>query len=171
MRAHKSCLAAHPSWWSENPNTACPRCRSDAASFEHAILHCPARSSLRARYLEPTLSLSADSPLWDNKEPLYALSQYISATKTGFPPVMAPSPLPSRASSPSLPPSLVCVCFNFIFTNLTNYLFVLCFSLRQKLWFWAFMTSLYFFLFVRPRRLFCLLSRLSGGLGYLVFYV
>ena len=105
MRAHKSYLAAHPSWWSEDPDTSCPRCRSDAETFSHAILHCPARSSPRDRYLEPNLSLSADSPLWDNKEHLHALSQYLSATRTGFPPEMAPSPLPSRTSSPLLSPS------------------------------------------------------------------
>ena len=107
MRAHKSYLAAHPSCWSADPDTSCPRCRSDAETFEHAILHCPARSSPRDRYLEPTLSLLADSPLLDNKEHLHALSQYLSATRTGFPPEMAPSPLPSSASSPSLPPSPV----------------------------------------------------------------
>ena len=100
MRAHKSYLAAHPSRWSENPDTSCPCCRSDAETFEHAILHCPARSSPRDRYLEPSLSLSADSPLLDNKEHLHALSQYLSATRTGFPPEMAPSPLTSRTSSP-----------------------------------------------------------------------
>ena len=105
MRAHKSYLAAHPSWWSEDPDTSCPRCCSDTEMFEHTILHCPARSSPRDRYLEPTLSLSVDSPLWDNKEHLHALSQYLSATRTGFPLEMAPSPLPSQASSPSLPPS------------------------------------------------------------------
>ena len=63
IRAHKSYLAAHPAWWSEDPDSSCPSCRSDAETFEHAILHCPARSSPRDRYLEPTLSLSAESPL------------------------------------------------------------------------------------------------------------
>ena len=106
MRAHKSYLAAHPSWWSEDPDTSCPRCRSDTETFEHAILQCPAKSRQRDRYLEPTLSLSADSPLWDNQEHLIALSQYLTATITGFPPEMAPSPLPSRSPSPSFPPSL-----------------------------------------------------------------
>ena len=107
MHAHKSYLAAHPSWWSEDPDTLCPRCRSDAETFEHAILHCPARSGPRDLYLEPSLSLSADSPLWVNKEHLHALSKYLSATKTSFPPEMPPSPLSSRASSPGAPPSLV----------------------------------------------------------------
>ena len=99
MRAHKSYLAAHPSWWSEDPDTSCPRCRSDEETFEHAILHCPAKSRLRERYLEPALSIHADSPLWDNIDHLHALSRYLSATRTGFPPVMAPSPLPSQAPS------------------------------------------------------------------------
>ena len=103
MRAHKSYLAAHPSWWSEDPDTSCPRCRSEAETFEHAILHCRAKSRHRDRYLEPTLSLHADSPLWDNKEHLDALSQYLSATRTGFPPEMAPSHMPSRSPSPFSP--------------------------------------------------------------------
>ena len=115
MRAHKSYLAAHPSWLSEEPDISCPRYGSEAGTFEHAILHCPARSSPRDRYLEPTLSLLADSPLWDNKELLHVLSHYLSATRTGFPPEMTPSPLPFRASSPSLPPSPVSICFTFIF--------------------------------------------------------
>ena len=63
MRAHKSYLAAHPSCWSEDPDTRCPRCRSDTETFEHAILHCHVRLSPRDRYLEPSPSLSADSPL------------------------------------------------------------------------------------------------------------
>ena len=107
MRAHKSYLAAHPSWWSEDPNTSCPRCRSGVETFEHAILHCPARSSLRSQYLKPTLSLQADNPLWNSKEHLHALSQYLSTTRAGFPPKMAPSPLTSRAPSPFPSPSPV----------------------------------------------------------------
>ena len=107
MRTHNSYLAAHPSWWSEDPDTTCPRCRSDDKSFEHAILHCPARSRLRSRYLEPSRLLHADSPLWDNKEHLHALSQYLSATRTGVPPEMAAFPLTSGAPSLSPPPSPV----------------------------------------------------------------
>ena len=107
MRAHKSYLAAQPSWWSEDPDTSCPRWRSDVETFEHAILLCRARAGHRERYLKPTLSIHADSPLWDNKEHLHALSQYLYATRTGFPPEMAPSPLPSRTPSPASPPSPV----------------------------------------------------------------
>ena len=85
MRAHKSYLAAHPSGWSEDPDPDCPRCRSSDDTFEHAILKCPARSNHRSRYLEPTLSLQVDSPLWDNKVYLHGLRQYLSATRTRFP--------------------------------------------------------------------------------------
>ena len=107
MRAHKSYLAAHPTWWSEDPDASCPRCRSDTKMFEHAILHCPARSSPSDRYLELSLSPPADSPRRDNKDQLHSLSRYLSATKTGFPAEMAPSPLPSRAPSPFSSPSFV----------------------------------------------------------------
>ena len=96
MCTHKSYLATHPSWWSEDPDTSCPRCRSDNETLEHASLHCPARSDHSGRYLEPTLLLRADSPLWDNTEHLHALSQYLSLTRTGFPPEMGPTPLTSR---------------------------------------------------------------------------
>ena len=75
MRAHKSYHAAHPSWWSEDPDASCPRCRSDDETFMHAILHCTARSAHRSPYLEPALSLQADSPLCDNMEHLHTLSQ------------------------------------------------------------------------------------------------
>ena len=104
MRAHKSYLAAHPSWWSEDPATSCPLCRSSVETFEHAVLYCPTKASPTSRYLDPTLSLQAESPLWVNKEHLHALSQYLSATRTGFPPEMAPSPTFSRAPSPFFPP-------------------------------------------------------------------
>ena len=100
MRAHTSYLAAHPSWWSEDPDTSCPSCRSDNEPFEYAILHCSTRSDHRGRYLALTLSLPADSPLWDNTEHLHGLSQYLSATKKGFPAEMAPTALTSRSSSP-----------------------------------------------------------------------
>ena len=111
-RAHKSYLAAHPSWWSEDPDTSCPRCRSYVETFEHAILYCPTRSGHRDRYLEPSLSLRADSPLWDNREHLHTLSPYLLATRTGYPPEMAPSPLTSKTSSPPCsPPPFDLNCF------------------------------------------------------------
>ena len=62
MRADKSYVATHPSWWTEDHDTTCLRYRSDYKTFKHAILHCPGRSDHRRRYQEPTLpSLQADS--------------------------------------------------------------------------------------------------------------
>ena len=51
MRAGKSYLAVHPSWWSELPNDTCPRCGSASKSFKHAILYCPKRNQERALLL------------------------------------------------------------------------------------------------------------------------
>ena len=64
MRAGKSYLAAHPSWYQENPDTTCPRCDSSPETFEHAILHCPEKARERARLLEDVSSLGPDSPTW-----------------------------------------------------------------------------------------------------------
>ena len=44
MRAGKSYLAAHPSWWSELPDHTCPRCAPAPETFSHAILHCPRKN-------------------------------------------------------------------------------------------------------------------------------
>ena len=106
MRAHKSYLSAHPSWWSEDPDSTCPCCCSDNETFEHAILQCSTRSEHRRRYLEPALTLQADSPLWNDQSHLHALSRSLSATRAGFPSEMAPSgsPVPSQAPSPALSP-------------------------------------------------------------------
>ena len=104
MRAQKSYLAAYHSWWSDDPDTTCPRFHSDKETFEHTILQCSARSEHRCRFLDPALSLRADSPLWDDKDHLLALSQYLSVTRTGFHSEMVPSPMPSGPPSPPFPP-------------------------------------------------------------------
>ena len=44
MRSRKSYLAAHPSWFNENPDTTCPRCGSAPETLEHAVLYCPDKS-------------------------------------------------------------------------------------------------------------------------------
>lgn len=113
MRAQKSYLAGHPSWWSEDPHTSCPRCRSSPETFGHAILRWPSRTRARNRYLGSVRSLDEDSPLWSDTALLRQLEKYILATKTGFPPDMLPSPAllslpsspPPSARSPSLEPS------------------------------------------------------------------
>ena len=44
MRSGKSYLAAHPSWFDENPDPTCPRCGTVPESFQYAVLTCPART-------------------------------------------------------------------------------------------------------------------------------
>ena len=91
MRAGKSYLAAHPSWWSQLPNDTCPRCASAPESFAHAILHCPNKAHERALLLGEVTSLDEGSPLWTTRPLIQALGQFITATHTGFPPDMYPT--------------------------------------------------------------------------------
>ena len=102
MRAGKSYLAAHPSWWSELPDHTCPRCASAPETFSHAVLHCQRKSRVRSLLLGEVSSLGEGSPLWSNDHLIRALGQYITATHTCFPAEMHP---PSPPPSPSLPPS------------------------------------------------------------------
>ena len=44
MRSGKSYLAAHPSWFNENPDTTCPGCASAPETLEHAVLYRPDKS-------------------------------------------------------------------------------------------------------------------------------
>ena len=100
MRAGKSYLAAHPSWWSELPNDTCPRCGSGPESFAHAILHCPKKNRERSLLLGEVTSLDESSPLWSSGPLTQALGHFITATRTGFPPDMCP-PSPAFPSSPA----------------------------------------------------------------------
>jgi len=61
MRAAKSYLVAHPSWFDENPNPTCPRCGTGLESFPHAILTCPARTRVRDLLLKEVSSLAHDA--------------------------------------------------------------------------------------------------------------
>jgi len=63
MRAAKSYLAAHPSWFDENPNPTCPRCGTGPESFQHAILACPARTRVRDVLLKEVSSLAHDATI------------------------------------------------------------------------------------------------------------
>ena len=47
MRAGKSYLAVHHSWFDKDPSPACPRCHSAPETLNHAILHCPDRGPAR----------------------------------------------------------------------------------------------------------------------------
>ena len=106
MRSAKSYLAAHPSWSDENPVLTCPRCRTDQETFRHAIHHCPARSRAQDLLLKEIDSVDTDSPIWTKPLPVKALGQYITSTRTGFPPEMnisfPPHPPPARSPPPPL---------------------------------------------------------------------
>ena len=88
MRATKSYLSAHTWWFTKNPSLTCPRCETNQETFEHAILHCLARSQARNHLLKEVDSIEADSTIWTKPHHLKALGQYIMSTKTGFPPEM-----------------------------------------------------------------------------------
>ena len=100
MRSGKSYLAAHPSWSDEDPDPTCPRSGIGPESFQHAILTCPAREQARDLLLKAVSSLAHDATTWSDHLLIRALGEYITTTKTGFPPDM----LPDRYSPPT-PPS------------------------------------------------------------------
>ncbi|KAG0639848.1 hypothetical protein HOY80DRAFT_1043733 [Tuber brumale] len=107
MRSGKSYLAAHPSWFTEDPSPLCPFCEEEEEDFAHAILYCESRKEPRERHLRGLTSLDRDSPLWSNTDALLSLARYINVTATGFPPGMPPSawdpPLPPDDSTSALP--------------------------------------------------------------------
>ena len=106
MRAGKSYLAAHHSWWSDSPDHTCPRCASAPETFDHAVLRCPQRNREKSLLLGEVASLDEGSPLWSSAHLVHALGQYITVTHTGFPPEMLPhSYPPSPATTPSPPPA------------------------------------------------------------------
>ena len=100
MRAGKSYLAAHPSWWNQLPNDPCPHCGSEPESFAHAILHCPKKNREWSLLLGEVASFDEGSPLWSSGPLIQALGQFVTVTLTGFPPDMGP-PNPSYPPSPT----------------------------------------------------------------------
>jgi len=90
MRAAKSNLAAHTSWFDKNPDPTCPRCGRELETFTHAILTCPARTRVRDLLVKKVSSLGPDAALWTEPLLVQALGEYIMDTKTGFPPDMTP---------------------------------------------------------------------------------
>jgi len=99
MRSGKSDIRAHPSWDNDAPTT-CPSCENAPETFEHAILHCSAKEPARTRHIEGVLDIGPDAPVWSSAALLGALSRFIKATATAFPPGMFPRPS-SAASSVS----------------------------------------------------------------------
>jgi len=102
MRSAKSYLAAHPSWSDEDPNLTCPCCGTEPEAFQHAILTCPARARDRDLLLKDVSSLGHDATLLSEPHLVRALGEYITDTKTSFPPDMVPDYYTS--CSPPLPP-------------------------------------------------------------------
>ena len=105
MRSGKSYLAAHrPSWYSDSPLPACPRCSSEDERFEHAVLRCPPREWAKRRFLRAVPSLDPASPVWTSRPLVRALAKFIKATATGFPDGMpsmgVDSPYMTPQSSP-----------------------------------------------------------------------
>jgi len=102
IRAAKSYLAAHTSWFDENPDPTCPRCGMEPETFTHAILTCPARQWTRDLLLKDVSSLAHDATTLSDPLLIRALGKYITDTKTGFPPGMFPDHYsPPPASPPS----------------------------------------------------------------------
>ena len=99
MRSGKSYLTAHPSWSDEDPDPTCPRCEIGPESFQHALLTCLARQRARDLLLKDVSSLAHDVTTWTDPLLIRALGEYITDTKTGFPPDM----LPDHYSPPPAP--------------------------------------------------------------------
>ena len=111
MRAQKSYLAAHPSWFNLAPSKLCPLGGDEQDTFSHAILRCPAKTPARLRHLQGVASVVPDFPLRSSPPLLLALASYIRATGINFPPDMPPDLPPCPVSmvfrsSPPAPPPL-----------------------------------------------------------------
>jgi len=88
MRSGASYLAAHVSWRSRDSSTLCPFCEEGDESFQHAILHCPAKAHPRLTHLSGVDDIGPDGPLWLSVPLLRGLAEYLYATRTGFSPTM-----------------------------------------------------------------------------------
>jgi len=108
MRSGKSYLPAHPSW-DDDGLTTCPSCAEAPETFEHAILHCPAKEPATTRHLQGVTELGPDAPVWSSGALVGALSQYIRSTATAFPPGMFSRPSSSTGS------------FSFLSSNVVSF--------------------------------------------------
>ena len=91
MRAAKGPPAAHPSGFEDDRNPTCPRCRNEPETFRNAIPICPARSWDQDLLLKDVSSIGQDAALWSAPHRIPALGEYITHTKTGFPPEVIPN--------------------------------------------------------------------------------
>ena len=77
MRSAASYLAAHLSWRNHLQPTLCPLCEEDDESFQHAILHCPAKSLPRLVNLSGVDNIGPDAPLWSSGPLLRGFAHYL----------------------------------------------------------------------------------------------
>ena len=102
MRAQKTSLAAHPSWFNADDSSLCRLCGDEPETFSHALLRSPVKASARACHLQGVSSVDHDAPLWSSSSLLLSFAAYIKATGTAFPPDM-PSSIPPSPASMVLP--------------------------------------------------------------------
>jgi len=88
IRSGASYRAAHVSWRNRDFSTLCPFCEEDDVSFQHAILHSPAKAHPRLTHLSGVDDIGPDGPLWLSVTLLRGFAEYLYATRTGFPPTM-----------------------------------------------------------------------------------
>ena len=88
MRSGASYLAAHVSWRNRDSSTLCPFCEEDDESFQHPILHFPAKAPPRLTHLSGVEDICPVGPLWLSVPLLLGFAECLYATRTGFPPTM-----------------------------------------------------------------------------------
>jgi len=93
MHSGASYLAAHISWRNRDSSTLCPFCEEDDESFQHAILHCPAKAHPRLTHLSGVDDIGPDGPLWLSVPLLRGLAEYLYATRTFLQPCCAFEPV------------------------------------------------------------------------------
>jgi len=69
-------------------STLCLFCEEDDESFQHAILHCPAKAHPGLTHLSGVDDIGPDGPLWRSVPLLRGFAEYLYATRMGFPPAM-----------------------------------------------------------------------------------
>jgi len=77
IRTGASYLAAHISWRNRDSTTLCLFCEEDDESFQHAVLHSPAKAQPRLTYLSGVDDIGPDSPLWLSVPLLRGLAEYL----------------------------------------------------------------------------------------------
>ena len=107
MRCGKSYLWGHASWKDDNIPTTCPLYNEAPETFEHAILHCPAKEPARTHHLQGVSDLGPDAPVWSSASLLGALARFNRSTATAFPPGMFSRPNSSSGSVSSVSSDVV----------------------------------------------------------------